>query len=289
MFKIAVVTLLALATGALAQVSVDLRIDRRSYMAYEPVIATVSITNLAGRDILLQDTASERWLSFQIQGGGENLVAPRNADYHLSPLTVAAGESLKRQINLVALYPITDYGLYRIQATVYFVDSDKYYSSPSVPIEVSEGKLIWSQTVGQPADVDGQTGLRDLALMTFRRPTHNYLYAKVECREKGVVYAAHPLGRLVAGTKPQVLLDSFNQLNVMHVAAPKLFLHSVIGLDGEILSQETYYATNTRPEMRPSGAGQIAIFGGRKELRSEQNPSGGEVPKLSDRPVDLPK
>lgn len=283
----ALVALLALISSAAAQVAVDLKIERRSYMAYEPVIATVTITNLAGRDILLQDIDSERWLSFQIQTGSDQPVAPRNPDYRLSPLPVAAGESLKRQINLVALYPITDYGLYRIQASVHFADAGKYFSSPKIPIEVSEGKLIWSQTVGQPVDLDGQGGVRELSLLTFRRPTHNYLYAKVESREKAMVYATHPLGRIVAGTKPQVLLDSFNQLNVMHVAAPKLFLHTVVGLDGEILTQETYYATNTRPEMRRGDAGNIAIFGGRKEAPVEQN--SGTVPKISDRPVDLPR
>lgn len=284
MLRYSLLALLGLAVALQAQISVDLKIDRRSFMAYEPVLATISITNLSGRDIVLQDTESERWLSFQIQTGGDQPVAPRNRDYHLSPLPIASGESLKRQIDLVALYPITDYGLYRIKASVYFADSATYHSSAPIPIEVSEGKLIWSQTVGQPAGSEG--GLRDLSLLTFRRPTHNYLYAKVESREKATVYATHCLGKLITGTQPQVLLDSFNQLNVLHVGGPKAYLHTVVGLDGQLLSQEVYYATKTRPEMRRGPAGEIAIFGGRKEQPSE---ASGDVPKISDRPVELPQ
>src|SRR4029077_10483368 len=41
----------AFAVAAEAQVQVDLKFKRLQYIAYEPVVATVAITNLAGRDI----------------------------------------------------------------------------------------------------------------------------------------------------------------------------------------------------------------------------------------------
>ena len=43
------------AAVAEAQVQVDLKFKRLQYIAYEPVVATVAITNLAGRDIELHD------------------------------------------------------------------------------------------------------------------------------------------------------------------------------------------------------------------------------------------
>ena len=43
------------AAAAEAQVQVDLKFKRLQYIAYEPVVATVAITNLAGRDIELHD------------------------------------------------------------------------------------------------------------------------------------------------------------------------------------------------------------------------------------------
>ena len=39
------------AAAAEAQVQVDLKFKRLQYIAYEPVVATLAITNLAGRDI----------------------------------------------------------------------------------------------------------------------------------------------------------------------------------------------------------------------------------------------
>ena len=38
-----------------AQVQVELKFKRLQYIAYEPVIATLGITNLAGRDVDLHD------------------------------------------------------------------------------------------------------------------------------------------------------------------------------------------------------------------------------------------
>ncbi len=38
-----------------AQIQVDLKIKRKLYLVYEPIIATVSITNLTGRDITFKD------------------------------------------------------------------------------------------------------------------------------------------------------------------------------------------------------------------------------------------
>src|SRR5215831_13060066 len=43
------------ATAAEGQIQVDLKFKRLQYIAYEPVVATVAITNLAGRDIELHD------------------------------------------------------------------------------------------------------------------------------------------------------------------------------------------------------------------------------------------
>ena len=47
--------LLFFATTARGQIQVDLKFKRLQYIAYEPVLATVTITNLAGRDVDLHD------------------------------------------------------------------------------------------------------------------------------------------------------------------------------------------------------------------------------------------
>ena len=52
---------LFLAAAAEAQIQVELRFKRLQYVAHEPVVATVKITNLAGRAIDLHDEKGQHW------------------------------------------------------------------------------------------------------------------------------------------------------------------------------------------------------------------------------------
>src|SRR4051812_19562341 len=62
-----------------AQLNVSLEIKRRVFIANEPVIATVTIVNNTGHDILLADTEEGgQWFSFQILANEGRLVRARN-------------------------------------------------------------------------------------------------------------------------------------------------------------------------------------------------------------------
>ena len=67
---------LFLAATAGAQIQVELKFKRLQYVAHEPVMATVKITNLAGRDIDLHDENGQRWFGFEINAGEGRLLAP---------------------------------------------------------------------------------------------------------------------------------------------------------------------------------------------------------------------
>ena len=52
--------------AANAQIQVQLKFNRLQYIAYEPLIATVTITNRAGRDIDLRDDGGQTWFGFEV-------------------------------------------------------------------------------------------------------------------------------------------------------------------------------------------------------------------------------
>src|SRR6266571_4524001 len=56
------------AAAAEGQIKVDLKLKRMQYIAYEPVVATLAITNLAGRDIELHDADGQSWFGFEVTG-----------------------------------------------------------------------------------------------------------------------------------------------------------------------------------------------------------------------------
>lgn len=281
--------LLAAVSTMHAQIRVDLSISRRLFIAYEPVVATVTITNLAGRDINLEDAPGQQWFGFQILNADDSPVPPRDLNYKTSPITVPAGQSVKRRVNLNELYSVNDFGLYRIRATVYFQDMQKYFTSGPSVIEVTDGKLLWQQTVGVPEDQAGGGGTRMLSLFSFRLPKENMLYFRVEDPAGGVIYCMHKLGRVLIEEKPQVELDSQNQIHILQIAGPKAYLHTHIGLNGEMLGQNMYTQVKTKPHLKRIANGSIAVAGGQEEAPA---PAAGStpanIPKLSDRPADLP-
>ena len=291
--------LAAFAEAAHAQIQVGLSIKRRFFVVYEPIVATVTLTNLSGRDVPLEDEEGTPWFGFQVSTADDQPIPPRDLDYKLSPLVLPSGQTLKRSVNLNALFPIHEFGIHRIRANVYFAPLKQYFVSNLENIEISEGKHLWQQTVGVPDGMEGAGELRQYSLLSFRQGEKNTLYVRVQAPEKGTVYCTTPVGRLITAAAPSVELDANNGLHIFQVVGPKVYLHSRVSLNGQILGQNTYVGVdNRRPTLRRDSYGDVAVVGGllddsanpaRAAIPGVPSAPGKELPKLSDRPVDLPK
>src|SRR5215469_2664808 len=274
------------ATAADGQIQVDLKFKRLQYIAYEPVVATVAITNLAGRDIELRDADGQSWLGFELTGSEEEPIAPLSTANREPPLKIAAGQRVTRQIDLTPLYPVHEFGDYHVRTNVYFADLGKFFYSPNRVFEVTDARPIWEQTVGVPNGVAGSGEVRTYSLLTNRFPDHTSLYVRVQDKDTGVVYATYSLGRTIALEQPQAEIDRANQLHVLHCAAPRAWSYARIGLNGELLTHSSFMETKTRPHLVHSGNGEIAVHGGMIEAPAQS--SGSKAPKLSARPSGAP-
>jgi len=274
------------AAGAEAQVQVELKFKRLQYIAYEPVVATVAVTNLAGRDIELRDADGQSWLGFEITGSEEQPIAPLNAANREPPLRIQAGQRVTRQIDLTPLYPVHEYGAYHVRTNIYFADLGKFFYSGTRVFEVTDARPIWQQTVGVP-DGGGASGdVRTYSLMTNRFPDHTSLYVRVQDKDTGVVYATYSLGRTITFEQPQAEIDRGNQLHVLHCEAPRAWSYARVGLNGELLEHTSFMETQTRPHLVHSGGGEVAVRGGMVDTPAKS--SGSKAPKLSARPPGGP-
>ena len=274
------------AAAAEAQVQVDLKFKRLQYIAYEPVVATVAITNLAGRNIELHDADRQSWLGFEITGSEEQPIAPLRAANREPPLKIQAGQRVTRQIDLTPLYPVHEFGAYHVRTNIYFADLGKFFYSATRVFEVTDARPIWQQTVGVPEAAGAAGEVRTYSLMTNRFPDHTSLYVRVQDKDTGVVYATYSLGRMIALEQPQVEIDRANQLHVLHCAAPRAWSYARIGLNGELLTRSSFMETKTRPHLVHSGNGEIAVQGGMVDASPQG--SGNKAPKLSARPPGAP-
>ena len=270
-----------------AQIQVDLSFKRLQYIAHEPILATIRIANNSGRDIDLRDDNGQRWFGFEINAGEGRLLAPLKTNAAEPALHVEAGKTVIRKINLTALYPVHDFGAYHVRANVYFTDLNKFFYSATKMVQVTDARPIWQKTVGVPAGMPGAGETRTYSLLSNRFVDHTALYVRVENKDTGAVFTTYSLGRVIASGDPQAEVDRANQLHVLHCAAPRTWAYSHVGLNGELLARSTFLETKTRPHLRHTPDGSIAVNGGKLDVpvaTSKRSPA----PKLSDRPPANP-
>jgi hypothetical protein len=278
-----------LATTAGAQIQVDLKLKRFQYIAYEPLIVTISITNLAGRDVDLRDSAGQPWFGFEIKGKDGETIAPLPSATSQPPLTIAAGKKVTQRIDLNTLFSMHDFGAYHIRAHIYFGDLDKFFYSQTKVVEVTGARPIWQKTVGVPDGTDGSGSLRTYSLLSNRFVDHTSLYVRVEDKDRGIVYATYPLGHAIAFGEPQAEVDQANQLHVLHCAAPRRWTYSAVGLNGQLLAHSTFMEAKSRPRLVHTVEGNVAVRGGILDKTASASAAPANAPKLSDRPADKPE
>ncbi len=271
------------AGSVLGQIQVELRFPRVQYVAYEPVVAIVQITNLAGRDIELRDDNGQNWFGFEVTAE-EGRFLPNSNPAGEPPLRIESGKTVTRKINLTPSYPIQDLGPYHVRANVFFADLNKFFYSPAKVFQVGDARAIWQRTVGVPEGTPGAGGVRTYSLLSNRFSDHTKLYVRVEDKNTGAVYCTYPLGRAIAFDEPQAELDNGNRLHVLHCAAPRTWAYSQIGVNGELLARKTFLETKIRPRLKRAADGTIAVRGG---MRDAPVPSRA-ASKLSARPASVP-
>ncbi len=281
----AIATILA-ASQAHAQVQVDIALRRKLYMVYEPIMCTVTLINNTGRPLTLEDTPRDKWFSFQVETTDGRSLPPLNPDYQNEPVELPAGDRLVRKINLTPLYPIGEFGTYRIRGSVFVAALGQYFSSPTLNVEITEGRKIWEQTVGVPEGA-GEGRARTMTLLSHRLPSTSVLYLRVQDREAGIIFCTTQLGRYIFYGTPDVMFDAANHIHILQNTAPKAFLYSHFDVNGRVMAQKGYQGGDTRPYLARGVDGQVSVSGG--TLVDLKTPAPEKsLPKLGDRPVALP-
>ena len=269
-----------------AQFAVSVAIKRRLFIFQEPVLATVTLTNMTGRDVTLADTPEFQWFGFQISGRDDTNFPPRNAHYSVEPIQLRAGETVKRTVNLNELYDIGEFGILRVRAAIHFAETGKYHVSKPEIIEMTEGTKRWQQTVGVP----GSRETRMFTLLSHQQEDKRVLYIRCEDPESGTVYCTFPLSGMIEGIPPQAAFDAVNCLYVLQLVGQRAYILTKVGLNGQFMGQTHYAAPKTRPTLRKLADGRLQIIGGVKQAPIVAGATPTEPPlKLSDRPAGLPK
>ncbi|MFT6179791.1 MAG: hypothetical protein ACJAQT_002988 [Akkermansiaceae bacterium] len=256
--------ILALSTALVsAQVSVDIKVDRSQYLAHEPVTAVVTITNRSGRALSFVSKAegsiAHSWLDFSMRDSGGRGMQKRNNKVFQKAM-IPAGRSMARRVNLSSMFNVSRVSNYAVTAHVSQPGlDDTTYTSNSGHLTVGGGNTIYSQPFGVPKS---RSSKREYNVITFNDGSKTSIYAQVMDSTTGYALSTFRLSEYLSFVAPQTALDGKNQLHILYLANPEIFVHATVNQDGAHTGTKYFKRVGGRqPRFVPFADGEVAVSG----------------------------
>jgi len=253
-------TLVACAATAHAQLVTALRLSKTQYVAGEPVIAIVTITNHAGRDLVLQGHDRTQWLDFLVKrSNGEAVTSPRTPSF--GSLKIGAGQSMAREVDLTQFFHLYDPGNFSVSAIIRMPGEEASGSGGTstnrVLFNLNPGRPYWSQKVGLPGR-PGQT--REFRVLNFSGNQKSELYAQVIDNRTGMPVRTFLLGEALSLRKPSVTVDRSQRMHILFLSSPTMYIHCLIDTDGRLVEHK-YHQRGPQgdPQLYTSAQGEVAV------------------------------
>ncbi len=273
---------LVLTSAARAQLSTTLRLSKVQYLAGEPVIAVLTITNHAGRQLTFDNDGRSQWLNFALKDNHGALVTLKGQNT-FGRMSIQAGETMAREINLSDYYQLNDPGSFSVEAYVHLPGS-KDEGSPSNRISFTQGIGFpyWSQKVG----ISGKSEqIREFRILNFSGNQKVQIYAQIiECRT-GQNVRTFLLGDVMMMRKPLATVDRTQRLHVMFLATPTMWVHCQIDTDGKVVSREIHQrGTQGDPQLITFADGTVRVGNSIPYNQKAAAEAKSKIRKASDRP-----
>jgi hypothetical protein len=287
-FVAAVLAALGWAGRAEAQLQVSLQLNRNQFVAYEPILATVTVSNRAGKDVVLGEVNGRSWLTFNVDEIGGNPILAVDGAPRPQPRVLAAGQSTRETISLGKYFPLGGLGNYSVRANVYFPEFGQFMISNVRSFAVTDGTPLWRDQFGVKGP-GKSTSYRKVSLLSFQDDDKMDLYVRIRDETQQRVIATYSIGRLVLQRDPQAVLDSESRINVLFLTGPRMFRHVVVDHDGMKVSDDLYEVKGASfPEMRITDQGRVRVVGGQFYDPQAPPPPQELVHRLTDRPPGVP-
>ncbi len=247
----------------LGQVGVDIKIDRSQYLSHEPVTAVVTITNRSGRELSFvskaEGTIAHSWLDFSMRDAGGRGMQKLNHKV-FQRAVIPAGRSMARRVNLSSLFNVTRVSNYAVTAHVSQPGFDDVtYTSNSGHFTVGGGNNIYKQPFGVPKS---RSPKREYNVITFNDGRRTSIYAQVMDLQTGFALSTFRLSEYLSFVEPAMALDGKNQLHVLYLANPEIFVHGTVSQDGALTGTKYFKRVGGRkPRFVSFADGKVAVAG----------------------------
>jgi hypothetical protein len=280
--------LLASLGSSLAQVTVEVVLDQDQFLASEPLVATVRVTNRSGQTVRLG--AEPDWLTLSVEAREGFIVS------QIGELPVT-GESLLEsskvvpiRVNLARCFNLTKPGRYSVTASVRIKQWDREFSSRPKAFDIVRGSKLWEQDFGVPPSSDTNAAnpeVRKYALQQANYLKELRLYARLTDATESRVFRVFPVGSMVSFSRPEAQVDGQSNLHVLFQSGARAFTYCVISPNGEIVLRQRHDYSNTRPRLQADAEGKLGVVGGAQRVTADDLPApattsatnDGEIPK----------
>ena len=287
MKNLLILLLTALSTFvAVGQVSISLKVDRRQYLKYEPVTAIVTITNRSGRELdftsKLEGTIAHSWLDFSMRDSGGRAMQKRHNKV-FQRAVIPAGRSMSRRVNLSGMFGVAKVGNFAVTAHVRRPGVEEVsYTSNSGHFTVGGGSTLHSVPFGVP---DSPYPKRKYNIVTFNDGNKTAIYSQVMDTNTGLSLSTYRLSEYLGFVKPLMALDRQNQLHVLYLAGPEVFVHATVDQDGHHNSTEYFKrVAGRKPRFVEFTDGEVVVAGAIKYDPEEEAKLASKARGASERP-----
>lgn len=266
---------------AQAQLATSLKLSKGTYLAGEPVIATVTITNHSGRELVFYGDGRSQWLNFILKDHRGDPVLPRGRA-NFGKMKIRAGESLAREVNLAQFFLLDEPGNFSVNAVVHTPGSSTDGSSTNrCSFSQSSGAPYWSQKVG----IARTGGTREYRLVNFNGESKTQIYAQIIDGRTGKNVRTFLLGDIMMLRKPLATVDKSQRMHVMFLATPTMWVHCQIDTDGKLVERQIHQrGAQGDPQLLTYGDGSVRVANSIPYDAKAAAEANAKIRKATDRP-----
>ncbi|MES2441081.1 MAG: hypothetical protein V4584_18610 [Verrucomicrobiota bacterium] len=266
-----------------AQLSATLRLSKKQYVAGEPVIAVVTVTNHAGQTLTFASDGRIQWLDFILKDNRGDEVTP-NGRKMFGKMTIRAGETLAREVDLAQHFILSEPGNFSAVAVVHMPGGNTDGSSTNrVLFNQSPGAPYWTQKVGIPGK-SGQT--REFRVLNFSGDEKAQIYAQVIDGRTGQNVRTFLLGDVLMLRKPLITVDRLQRMHVLFLATPTMWVHCQIDTDGKLVDRQIHQRAATGdPQLLTFADGNVRVSNSIPYDQKAAAEARSKIRKASDRPA----
>ena len=248
---------------ALAQVTVDVVLDQDHYLANEPLLVGVRVTNFSGRTLKLGKDPD--WLQIAVEADGGMFLEKLADPPVVKEFEVPSSTKGTRWFDLQPCFNLGRTGCYQVTAVVRIPELGQELTTKPKAVIISSGAKVWQQEFGlppKPGDASAAPETRRYALVTAMSGKRVHLYVRVTDGPETKSYRVFPIGAMLTFSHPEAQVDRNAELHVLFQTSAQQFTYVQVDPDGQLLAHRTHKYTESRPKLRAEADGTVLVRGG---------------------------